>query len=100
VIPAAAPPAARDFRHDGIAIETEEGHRGREHAGAFVLGFVQQFARGACDDGMRPGLAEMGGFHHRLERRFDRALGIGEKGRDAGERLADDGRPSPNISPD
>ena len=31
---------------------------------------------------MRPGLAEMGGLHHRRERRFDRPLRIGQEGRD------------------
>ena len=38
--------SARHFRDHRIAVETEERHGGREHAGPFVLAFVQKLARG------------------------------------------------------
>ena len=70
-----------------IAIEAEERHGGREHAGSLVVGFVQKLARRGRHDGMRSRVAQMGRRHHRLQRRLDRALGIGEEGGDAGEGL-------------
>lgn len=36
---------------------------------------------------MRAGISQVRGLHHRRKRRFYRALGIGEEGRDAGQRL-------------
>ena len=36
--------AGRHAGHDRISVETEKGHRRGQHAGAFVLGFVQQLA--------------------------------------------------------
>src|SRR6185437_845626 len=46
--PVAAPGDRRDNR---ISIEAEEGHGGRQDAGAFILALVQELARGARDDG-------------------------------------------------
>ena len=43
--------------------------------------------RGAGDDGMNAGLAEMRRAHHGRERGLDRPLRIGEEDGDAGERL-------------
>ena len=48
--PVAAP---RHLRHDRIAVEPEERHCGGEHAGALVVGLVEQLPRGRGDDGMR-----------------------------------------------
>jgi len=80
--------ATRDPGDHGITIKPEETHRGREHARAFVLGFVQQLASRLRNDGVRP-VAQMRGTHHRRERRLDWALRVGEKRRDTGERLVD-----------
>jgi hypothetical protein len=44
-------------------------------------------SRAAGDDGMNAGLAEMGGLHHRRQRRLDRPLRVGQEGGDAGQRL-------------
>ena len=82
--PVAAP---RHLGDDGIAIEAEERHGGRKHAGALIVGFVQELARRGGHNGMRSRLAQMRRRHHRLQRRLDRALRIGEEGGDAGERL-------------
>ena len=78
---------ARDLRHDGIAIEAEERHGGRQHAGPFIVGFVEQLPRRGCHHRMRSRVAQVGRGHHRLQRRFDRALRIGQEGRDAGQGL-------------
>jgi hypothetical protein len=86
-----APVAPRsDFGNGGIAIEPEERHGGREHAGALVLGLVEHLARGRGDDRMnlrRFPRAEMIGRHHPLERGGERPLRIGKEGRDAREGL-------------
>ena len=79
--------AARDLRDDRIAVEAEKRHGGGQHAGALVVGFVEQLARSAGDDGMRSRLAEMRGPHHGAQRGFDRAFRIGEEAGDAGQRL-------------
>ncbi len=83
-----APVAALCYlRNDRVAIETEKRHRGGQNTGAFVTGLVQKLARGAGDHGMWTRLAEMGSHHHRLQRRLDAALGVGQKIRDTGECL-------------
>src|ERR1700674_5349580 len=49
------PPVATR-RHLGdhrIAVEPEEAHRGREHAGALVFTLVEEFPRSGSDDGGR-----------------------------------------------
>ena len=69
-------------RNGRIAIEVEEAHRGREHAGAFVLGLVEQLARGRGDHGvnLRPLVrAEMVGRHHDAQRLLKRLRRIGEQ---------------------
>ena len=83
------PPVAAggDLRHDRIAIEAEEAHRRTQHAGTFIVRFVEQFACGRSNHGMRTGLAEVRRLHHRRQRRLDRARRIGEEVGDAGERL-------------
>ena len=86
------PPVAgrRRRRHRRVAIEPEERHGRRQHAGAFVLGLVQHLARGRGDHGMdlrMIGRAEMVGRHHPAQRVGEGALRIGEEGGDAGERL-------------
>ena len=77
----------RHRRHDRIAVETKERHRGGEHAGALVVALVQKLARRAGDDGMHAAFAEVRRGHHRAQRRFDRTARIGEEVGDAGERL-------------
>ena len=72
---------------DRIAIEAEERHGGRQHAGALVLALVQKLARCAGDDGMNACFAKMRRRHHRAQRRLDRPPRIGEEVGDAGERL-------------
>ena len=79
--------AARHCRDNGISIQPEERHRGRQHARALVIAFVEQFAGGAGDDGMYAGLSEVRRRHHGAQRRLDRAARVGEKICDAGERL-------------
>ena len=80
-----APVAATgDLGDDGVAIQAQERHRGRQHAGALIVGFVEQLAGRAGDHRMGAGLAEMGGLHHCRESRLDRPLRIGEEGGDAG----------------
>ena len=79
--------AACDLGDDRIAIEAEERHRGGQHAGPLVVGFVQQLPSGASDHRMRASLAEMGGPHHGGERRVDRPLRVGEEGGDASQGL-------------
>src|SRR3546814_13106727 len=78
------------FRSGRVAIETKKRHRGGEDAAALVLRFVQNLARRRCDD--RVNLwrflgAEMIGRYHPAQRRGERALRIGQEGRDARERL-------------
>ena len=68
--------AARHLGDNGIAIEAEERHGGRQHARALVVRLVEQFARRRCDHRMRPGFAEMRRCHHRRECGFDRSLRI------------------------
>ena len=46
--------AARHLGDDGIAIEAEEGHGGRQHARALVVGFVEQLARREATTGCGP----------------------------------------------
>ena len=74
----------------GIAIEPEERHGRREHAGAFILGLVQDFARGRRDDGMHLRLLGVPRWLVAIIARSvcsnDR-LRIGEEGGDAGQRL-------------
>ena len=77
---------ARHLGDDRIAVEPEKAHGGGEHAGALVVGLVQQLPRSGGDDGMRP-VAEMRRRHHGAQRRLDRSPRIGQEGRDAGERL-------------
>ena len=77
----------RDAGHDGIAVEAEKAHGSREHARAFVVGFVQQLARRRCDDGMDASVAEMRSVHHRAQGGFHRAARIGQEVGDAGQRL-------------
>jgi hypothetical protein len=52
VIAVCAPPRPHP-RHHGVAIEAEERHGGRKHAGALILRFVQQLTRRRCDDRMK-----------------------------------------------
>ena len=74
--------------HDRIAIEAEERHGGREHAGALVLGLVEQLARGArrrpdaAPASPRCGVVIIARSVVSIGR-----LRIGEEGGDAGERL-------------
>ena len=83
-----APVAAPcDLRDDRVAIEAKKRHGGREHARSLVVGFVEELARGGGHDGMRSRLGQMRRGHHRLQRRLDRTLGIGEEGGDACEGL-------------
>ncbi len=82
--PIAAP---RHLGHHGIAVKAEERHCGGQYARSLVVGFVEQLARRGRDDGVRAFLAKVRRGHHRLQRRLDRPLRIGQKGGDAGERL-------------
>ena len=82
--PVAAPGNMGD---DGIAIEAQERHGGREHARSFVVGLVEQFASSRGDDRMDLAVAEMRGGHHRAQGRLDRAARVRQEGGDAGERL-------------
>src|ERR1700744_2352791 len=50
---------SRDLGDDGVAIETEKRHRGRQHTGALVLAFVQELARGRRNDRMWSGMTKM-----------------------------------------
>jgi hypothetical protein len=64
----------------------EERHRRRQDSGAFVLGLVEELARGRCDDRMdsrRVRRAEMIGGHHVAESRDERPLGIRKERGDA-----------------
>ncbi len=86
------PPIAsrRGRSNGGIAIKPEERHGRGKHAGAFVVGFVEDFASGGGDDGMDDGLfrrAQMVRRHHRAQRVLEGTQRIGQKARDAGERF-------------
>ena len=77
-------------RHRGyhrIPVETEEGHRGRQDARAFVVALVQELAGRAGDDRMDAAFTEVCRRHHRSQCRLDRATRIGKEVGDAGERL-------------
>ena len=79
--------AGRHAGHDRISVEAEKRHRRGQHTGAFVLRFVQQLACRRSDDGMHTGFAQMRRVHHGAQGCLDRTAGIGQKTRDAGERL-------------
>src|SRR3546814_10384037 len=73
-----------------IAVQAEEGHGSREHARALVLALVEELARRRGHHGMDDGrvcAAEMVGRHHPAESGDERALRIGQEGRDPRERL-------------
>jgi hypothetical protein len=78
---------SRDLRDDGIAIQPEERHCRRQHAGALVFTLVQELARRRRDDRMWPGIAKMRGRHHRVQGGFDRTLWIRQEIRHANEGL-------------
>ena len=52
-----------------------------------LLDLFSSSLRGAGDDGVDAGFAEMRRAHHGGECRLDRPLGVGQEGGDAGERL-------------
>ena len=85
------PVAARGGLGDSrIAVEPEERHGGRQHAGTLVLALVEQCARGRGDDRMdarRLVVAQMIGAHHDAQGGDKTALWVGEEGCHAGERL-------------
>lgn len=54
---------AGDLRHDGISVENEERHRGRQHARAFVVRLVEQFARRRRHHRVDALFAKMAGGH-------------------------------------
>ncbi len=49
--------APRHLGDNGIAVEAQERHGGRENAGALIVRLVEEFARGTGNHGMGAGLA-------------------------------------------
>ena len=82
------PPVATpgDLGDHGIAVDAQERHGGREHAGPLVLALVEELAGGRGDHRVRP-IAKVRRRHHGPQRRLDRAARIGEEGGDACEGL-------------
>ena len=74
----------------GIAVEAEQAHGGRDHAGALVVGLVQELAGNGGDDGVRFGPllgTDMVGGQHDPQGAADGAGRIGEEGGDSRQRL-------------
>jgi len=65
---------------------TEEAHGGRENAGALVLALVEKLACRRGHDRVWM-IAQVWRRHHGPQRGLDRPPGVGEKARDASERL-------------
>ena len=86
------PPVAsrRHSRDGGIPVQPEERHCRGQHTRALVLRLVQHLARRRGDDRMHQGRLrgpEMVGAHHRAQGGDERALGVGEEGRDPRQSL-------------
>ncbi len=86
-----APVATRgDFGHRGIAVQAEERHGRGQHARAFVIALVEDFARSGCHHGMWATtflVHEVRRSHHPMQGQLERTGRVGEEVGDAAQSL-------------